>query len=484
MNVNSIKVAISEDANLRYPEKPPFSPSVMYPEFKALNLQLEASPNQVYDAIRNILAVLGLDKKNFGTEKWNPLKEYIPRGGNVLIKPNLVHHSTYHIADQEVVLTHGSVIRVMVDYAILACGLNGRVTIGDSPMMSANFDKIVDILGLNKIVEYYKEHFKFTIYLEDFRLSKGVYSNTGYLDKVITVEANNHTNIQMNNSSHKVFESNYEVTDASNPIKTYTISDSILSADCIINIPKLKTHKIAGITCCLKSMIGANSNKNQILPHYRKRGSDVGGDEYKKENMQMKLKRFTLIKLKKGPKLIFDIAQILFSYYRKLALNTGFGRDLYGSMIEHGAWPGNNTLWRSILDLNRCVMFGTMDGEVSNKKQRIIFSLVDGIIAGEGQGPFNPNKKRVGLLIAGDNSLANDLVCNRLMGFDWQKMNTFNKILENGYFTDKPDMFCEDIELIINCKSFSSHLLETMFKHNNPLFKFRPPVGWDDIKIK
>ena len=70
------------------------------------------------------------------------------------------------------------------------------------------------------------------------------------------------------------------------------------------------------------------------------------------------------------------------------------------------------------------------------------------------------------------------------MGFDWQKMNTFNKILENGYFTDKPDMFCEDIELIINCKSFSSHLLETMFKHNNPLFKFRPPVGWDDIKIK
>ena len=312
-NKQKTKVVVYEDINLIYPEEPPFSPTVIYPEFKASNHQLGSSPNQVYNAIRKTLASLGLDKENFGTEKWNPLKNYIPRGGNVLVKPNLVHHSTYHVGNREVVLTHGSVIRVMVDYVILACGLDGRVTIGDSPMRSAKFDKIVSSLGLDTIVEYYKEHLNFTLYIEDFRLSKSFYSNTGYFEKVAFVDANNYTDIKLSNSCHKVFESNYEMTDASNPIKTYTLHNSILTADCILNIPKLKTHKIAGITCCLKAMIGSNSNKNQILPHYKKGGSDVGGDEYFRENLLMKFKRGILKKLKKSPKFIFDMSQILFS---------------------------------------------------------------------------------------------------------------------------------------------------------------------------
>ena len=35
-------------------------------------------------------------------------------------------------------------------------------------------------------------------------------------------------------------------------INEYCISNTILDADVIINIPKLKTHKKAGITVCLK----------------------------------------------------------------------------------------------------------------------------------------------------------------------------------------------------------------------------------------
>ncbi len=478
------EVIIYEDADLQYPESAPFSASTEYPEFASLSHSLAPVTNEVYAAVRNTLAVLGLDRENFGTDKWNPLGKYIPPGGSVLIKPNLVHHSTYHVADKEVVLTNGSVIRAMVDYAVLACGLNGKVTIGDSPMMPADFDKIVDSLGLNKIVEYYKEHFDFTICLEDFRLIRGIYSETGYLEKVINVEANNHTDIKLRNTLHSHFESNFEVTDSANPAKTYTLHNAILTADCVINIPKLKTHKIAGMTCCLKAFIGASSNKNQILPHYRKGGSDTGGDEYEKETMLMKLKRHVLARLKKGPRIIFDICQILFAKYRDVALKTGFGKDLYGSMIEHGAWPGNNTLWRSMLDLNRCVMFGTTDGTVSEQKQRSVFSLVDGIVAGEGQGPFNPQKKRAGVLVAGDNSLANDLVCTRLMGFNWKKMNTFRKILQEGFYAEDVEDFQSSIDLIVRGRSTRDDSpLRSMFEHTDPLFNFQPPVGWDDVRI-
>ena len=52
-----------------------------------------------------------------------------------------------------------------------------------------------------------------------------------------------------------------------------------LEADVIINLPKLKTHQKAGITCALKNLIGINGNK-EYLPHHRIGGFELGGDCY------------------------------------------------------------------------------------------------------------------------------------------------------------------------------------------------------------
>lgn len=54
-----------------------------------------------------------------------------------------------------------------------------------------------------------------------------------------------------------------------------------MEADVIINIPKPKCHRLAGMTAALKNMVGVIYDKNS-LPH-RKIGSvEEGGDAYKK----------------------------------------------------------------------------------------------------------------------------------------------------------------------------------------------------------
>ena len=64
----------------------------------------------------------------------------------------------------------------------------------------------------------------------------------------------------------------------------YVLNKIVLEADVIINIPKPKCHRLAGMTAALKNMVGVIYDKNS-LPH-RKIGSvEEGGDAYKKKNI-------------------------------------------------------------------------------------------------------------------------------------------------------------------------------------------------------
>jgi hypothetical protein len=59
----------------------------------------------------------------------------------------------------------------------------------------------------------------------------------------------------------------------------YPIAREVFEADVVFNVPKLKTHKKAGITAALKNLVGINGNKD-FLPHHRVGGSLLGGDCY------------------------------------------------------------------------------------------------------------------------------------------------------------------------------------------------------------
>jgi hypothetical protein len=59
--------------------------------------------------------------------------------------------------------------------------------------------------------------------------------------------------------------------------------------------------------------------------------------------------------------------------------------------IREGSWYGNDTLWRSILDLNRIVLYVDIYSKIADKPQRKIFTVVDGIISAEGESSLAPN---------------------------------------------------------------------------------------------
>ena len=85
--------------------------------------------------------------------------------------------------------------------------------------------------------------------------------------------------------------------------------------------------------------------------------------------------------------------------------------------IRAGGWYGNDTIWRSVLDLNKILLYADREGVMRSKRQRKFFSVVDGIIGGEGDGPVLAMPKVSGVLLAGFNPMAVDICATRLMGF-------------------------------------------------------------------
>ena len=55
-------------------------------------------------------------------------------------------------------------------------------------------------------------------------------------------------------------------------------------------------------------------------------------------------------------------------------------------------------------------MYADAEGRVHEQPVRRFFSVVDGIVAGEGNGPLDPTPKRALVVLAGGNPVAVDAV--------------------------------------------------------------------------
>ena len=66
--------------------------------------------------------------------------------------------------------------------------------------------------------------------------------------------------------------------------------------------------------------------------------------------------------------------------------------------------------------------------------QRRTFSIIDGVIGGESNGPLAPDPVAAGVLLAGENLVAVDLVAARLMGFDPLKIRMYQNLLTEPEF--------------------------------------------------
>jgi uncharacterized protein (DUF362 family) len=390
--------------------------------------------NEVYAAVRAALFGLGLDAERFGQEDWNPIGDLVGPGKRIILKPNLIRH--WNPADDgrggtvDSVITHGSVIRAVADYAMIAAGPEGSVAIAEAPQMDCDFDEIRRIAGLDEIVAVYEETLRRDFEIIDLRREFVVFKD-GIIQerKVLPGDPKGYRAVDLGDKSfftgsgldpNRFRGADYDpgptAEHHSGGRNAYLLSETVLSADLVINLPKLKTHKKTGVTLALKNLVGINGDKNW-LPHHSLGSAHEGGDEFPESKLIDRLRsRATEIArplLARGRGLKF------FQLFRRIESATRGD-----AFIRSGNWHGNRTTWRMCCDLNRCLYYSDRDGLHLDAPApvRTVLTIIDGVLAGEGEGPLAPGDVPLGAILAGTDPVAVDCLAVRLMGFDENKL--------------------------------------------------------------
>jgi len=478
---NSVAVISSIDSKVSYPTELPYNPAQLYPEFNNKFSKL-SSTNDVYMLFRKALFLCGLDKKHFDMESWNPFGDLIKPGQHVLIKPNFVRH--IHMAGKSIesVITHGSIIRCALDYVALALKGSGSITIGDAPVQSADFEKIIDHLKIRQISDYIERIWQIPVKIVDFRLSSVQINNNYNVVKkgILKGDINGYLKVDLGKNSmlaeiaehcSKFRVTSYDCNDLAlhhnKKTNEYLIPKTVLDADVIINLPKLKTHRKVGITSALKNLVGINGYKDW-LPHHRCGSKKYGGDEYKYPSILQRIRTVLVEQIDVNIDSFFNMPRrtIIRIISRLLSLSN---KQIY----EEGSWYGNDTIWRTVLDLNRLLLYSDKLGKMQNSVQRSVFTIVDGIIAGEGEGPMQPDAKKCNMLICGLNPVAVDTTIATLIGFDFNKI----PLLSNSYKTSIWPMVTFLPAKISTISEIDKFCCDSIVELSNE-FEFIPPSGW------
>ena len=482
MNDAVVGLFVSQD--LRYPTQS-FDPPERYPEYPFADGALNPL-NGVYPALRQLFCQMKLDEANFGTPAWNPLGRYIRPGDKVAIKPNFVtDRHPLGTPGLEATVTHPSLLRAVIDYAHIAAGPEGKITVVDGPLDMADFDNITQTLGARSMLDDLRQNKGLAVPLHDLRRWKTYWVDTdvrrfdlpgdplGYVNCDLSTDSEllrglDPALVGAYRSTASYFEERRIGSWHDLEHNVYSFSKTVMEADVFINIPKMKTHKKAGVTLSLKNIVGVTDAKD-TLPHHRVGRPCRGGDEVPDEaSLAMRLKSYLIDRVISSPNglAVYKVIRPIYSQMRK--------RGVYGrpGQRDRGEWFGNDTIWRTTLDLNKVLLYGDAQGNLHDTPRRRFFSLVDGIVAGEGNGPLNPSPANCGCLVAGDDPVAVDQVCMRVMGFDWRRIPTY----ANVGAIERYRVGCGDPAGITVAGNDPRH--RDMFSHREKFFSFRPADGW------
>ena len=397
---------------------------------QADNYRIDAVKSSVLEGLQNF----------FKVSSDNPFGDggLIKPGDSVFIKPNWVasrwRKSCPHEDSLYCVITHPSVIEAVVDYVAVALDGRGEIILGDNPSIDADFEELMSTTKIRRLEKKYSGLLK----IKDLRpLVCDDLKNYGKKNLMIQQTGDDRGEVQVNLGKDSllyginperfrgVFDEREEtISSHTGDNQLYTYSKSLYDADVYISIPKLKTHQKVGVTLNLKGLVGSVTNKNQLV-HWQIGYPEIGGDEYcdKKSYEESKNAKVT----------------------------------------HRGAWYGNDTIWRMVVDLYLGM----------KKKPRRYFSVIDGIMGGEGQGPFCPTAKYSNCLIFGDDLLATDCVATRYMGINPRKIKYLNYFLERQF---------ERISLETLKVYENQNVLEKFFESENLYKNFYVTDSWKEIK--
>jgi uncharacterized protein (DUF362 family) len=347
----------------------------------------------------------------------------IPQGARVLVKPNLVMHENQGPWGMDPLTTHPSIIRAVAQEALRA--RPAELLVGDAPIQACDFTRLLRSTRLDAWAEALgarEPRFKGIL---DFRRTTCSFVN-GTRVAAENIQPEDHfvlfdlgsesllEPITTNDQAFRVtcYDPRLLARTHAPGRHQYLITRAAMEADVIINLPKLKTHKKAGVTCALKNLVGINGNK-EYLPHHRIGGAQAGGDCYPGRSLTKRALEIALDRQHMASS--SAESEIWRTIERQLQRALRLTGDQLG--VE-GSWSGNDTVWRMSLDLNRILLYGRADGTLAEKPQRRLLHIADAVIAGQGDGPLAPQPLPLGLLLAAENAAAMDWVGSHLLGYE------------------------------------------------------------------
>jgi uncharacterized protein (DUF362 family) len=402
---------------------------------------------------------------------WGDLKG---RDDALLFKPNLIHHRHLTGGDYSAVVTQPEVLDLAWQTAD-RLSLSGTRAVADAPQGDADFDTILKRTGLDR---WGRERGVRLVDLRNVRYEEprdvvvqrhalagdpagAVRVNLGRLSAFFGVEGRTYYgadyDIEYTNEHHR------------GETHEYLFSGTALQSGIVFNLPKLKTHKKAGVTLSMKNLVGLNADKN-LLPHYSLGTPKDGGDAYIDSAAQQRFEARLLTSIKpllRRSQLAARTAGLLKPLARRV-----LGDTL--DVVRSGNWWGNDTVWRMIVDLNRILLYATPDGSLADSPQRQSVSLMDGIMAGNGNGPEAPDPLRTNVVIAGADFVAVDIVATTLMGLDYRLVPHLAHALDPHPL---PLTTIDVDELVVesNVPEWDRHLWEI---DPSSMFAFTPHFGW------
>jgi len=436
-------------------------------------------PTFPYDSDDKLLLALRSLFMMWGRDPDNPFREWIVPGSRVVIKPNWVHHSNPNERDLDALVTHTSLIKHLIDLAAVALGGHGSIVIGDAPLQSCEFQALLKGTQITEVVEAARRKYNgLEITIEDWRLtvleeSAADQKRRADYEKLISRE---YEIIDLASKSFlediSDYAENFRVTCYDPRLMAshhrrgkheYLVTRRVFDADLLINLPKMKTHIKAGLTGALKNLVGINGHK-EFLPHHILGSSETGGDCYYKGGAIRDLHDAAYDRFWR------DYDRLPAPARRGGAILLGAlwraSRILTGDSISAGSWYGNETIWRMTLDLNHLLYFG-------GRAPKHIISIVDGIVAGEGEGPLAPTAKSAGLIVAGENPAYVDAVLGRLMGYNISRVPTVYHAIYH-----RKSQFSGPYLENVNVQLWEDDRIKVVPFHDLPNLDFVKPEHW------
>lgn len=410
------------------------------------------------------------------------LCDWVRPGETVLLKPNWVKAEHPRLRDGwRTVMTGTPVVEALAREVWRAMEGRGRIVVADAPQTDSSFAAIDAVLGLREMEARLRGE-GLRVEVIDLRQEEWVQRDGVIAERrklagdpagYVAFDLGERSEFAGHAGAGRYYGADYDAGEVNRHHTggrhEYLLARSAVEADVVISIPKLKTHKKTGITAGLKNLVGVNGDKNW-LPHHTEHGWRAAGDERPTADWKMRLERAAARGLRKFNRAAPAVGPLLHGRARAA------GAVLFGEteeVVRSGNWYGNDTCWRMCLDLNKLVLHGRPEGGFSGTRRRYLV-LADGLVAGEGAGPMNPDPVAAGLLLFGTDAASVDAAAAALMGFDCERIPLVREAFRTRGFAVSVGTDWRQVRLRSQVAAWDGRRLAEL----EETFHFAPHFGW------